>query len=84
MACQADFASSTDAIYHVMARGNGRQVIVHDHADRDRLLEHLGRAATRCGWRIYALAIMPNHLHVLLKTPEPNLSRGMVVGAARE
>ncbi len=60
-----------------MARGNGRQVIVRDDVDRDRLLEHLGRAALRCGWRIYAFAIMPNHLHVVLKTPEPNLSRGM-------
>jgi hypothetical protein len=31
------------AIYPVMARGNGRQTIVRDEADRDRLLEHLGR-----------------------------------------
>jgi REP-associated tyrosine transposase len=36
------------AIYHVMARGNGRQDIVRDDADRDRLQQELGRAAVRC------------------------------------
>ncbi len=65
------------ALYHLMARGNGRQDIVCGDMDRDRLREHLGRAATRCSWRVYAFAIMSNHLHVVLKTPEPNLARGM-------
>jgi putative transposase len=65
------------AIYHLMARGNARQDIVRDDADRDRLVEYLGRAAIRCSWRVYAFAIMSNHLHVVLKTPEPNLARGM-------
>ena len=46
-----------DAIYHVMVRGNGRQNIVCDDGDRDRLQLHLGRAANRCSWRIYAFAI---------------------------
>ena len=66
-----------DAIYHLMARGNGRQDIVRDDIDRDRLLAHLGRAVVRCSWRVYAFAILSNHLHVVLKTPQPNLSRGM-------
>jgi REP element-mobilizing transposase RayT len=65
------------AIYHLMARGNGRQAIVRDDTDRDRLVEYLGRAAVRCSWRVFAFVMMSNHLHVVLKTPEPNLSRGM-------
>jgi putative transposase len=65
------------AIYHVMARGNGRQDIVRDDADRDRLQEFLGRAAVRCSWRVYAFAILSNHLHIVLKTPQPNLAKGM-------
>ncbi len=65
------------AIYHVMARGNGRQDIVRDDADRDRLQQELGRAVGRCGWRVYAFVILSNHLHVVLKTPQPNLARGM-------
>ena len=66
-----------DAIYHVMARGNGRQNIVRDDVDRERLVEQLGKAVVRCGWRVYAFVIMSNHLHLVLKTPQPNLSRGM-------
>ena len=60
-----------------MARGNGRQNIVRDAADRDRLAEQLGRAVVRCSWQVFAFVIRSNHLHVVLKTPEPNLARGM-------
>ncbi|MHC5545066.1 transposase [Singulisphaera rosea] len=66
-----------DAIYHVMARGNGQQDIVTDDEDRCRLQDHLRLAAARCSWRVYAFVLMTNHLHVVLKTPEPNLARGM-------
>jgi REP element-mobilizing transposase RayT len=65
------------AIYHVMARGNGRQDIVRDDADRDRLQQEFGRAAVRCSWSVYAFVILSNHLHVVLKTPQPDLARGM-------
>jgi putative transposase len=65
------------AIYHLMARGNGRQAIVRDDADRGRLQEDLGKAAMRCSWRVYPFVIMSNHLHIVLKTPQPNLARGM-------
>ena len=64
-------------IYHLMAHGNDRQDIVRDDADRDRLVEHLERAAVRYSWRAFAFVITSNHLHVVLKTPEPNLARGM-------
>ncbi len=60
-----------------MARGNGRQDIVRDDDDRRRLQDALGRAALRGSWRVYAFALLTNHLHVVLKTPEPNLARGM-------
>jgi putative transposase len=68
-----------DAIYHVMARGNGRQDIVRDDDDRRRLQDFLGRAVLRCSWRIYGFVLMSNHLHIVLKTPEPNLASGMQV-----
>ncbi len=60
-----------------MARGNGRQHIVRDDVDRDRLRDDLGKAALRCSWLVYAFAMMPNHLHIVVKTPQPNLARGM-------
>ena len=66
-----------DAIYHVMARGNARQDIVGDDADRQRLIDGLEKAVARSGWVLYAFVLMTNHLHLVLKTPRANLSRGM-------
>jgi REP element-mobilizing transposase RayT len=66
-----------DALYHVMARGNARQDIVCDDDDRRRLLASLERAVGRFGWRLYAFVVLSNHLHLVLKTPRPNLARGM-------
>ena len=65
------------AIYQFMVRGNDRQNIVRNDADRDRLVERLGRAAVRHACQVFAFVIMSNHLHVVLRTPEPNLARGM-------
>ena len=66
-----------NAIYHVMARGNGRQDIVADDGDRGRLLVCLERAVNRSGWVLYAFVVLTNHLHLVLKTPRPNLAKGM-------
>ncbi len=65
------------ALYHVTARGNGRHAIYKDDRDRIRFLELLARESTQQHWRCYAYCLMDNHYHLLLETPEPNLSRGM-------
>lgn len=45
--------------------------------DREGWLRLLERTATRCGWRVFAWALMTNHFHLYLRTPQPNLSSGM-------
>src|SRR5271155_699128 len=65
------------AIYHVMARGNARQKIVRDDADRRRLIDGLEQAVVRHGWELLAYVVMGNHLHLVVKTPRPNLGAGM-------
>jgi len=65
------------AIYHVMARGNGRQDIVRDDRDRQHWLQTLERTRAVRRWEIFAFVLMTNHFHLFLRTPEPNLSRGM-------
>ena len=65
------------AIYHVMARGNGRQDIVRDDHDRQRLSDGLEATVQRYGWELFSYVLMTNHLHAFFRTPEPNLSRGM-------
>jgi len=66
-----------DALYHVMSRGNNRAVIVRDDADRTRRLEWLARTVEMYRWRLHAFALMDNHEHLFVETPEANLSAGM-------
>ena len=65
------------AMYHVMARGNRRADIVFDDGDRKTFLRTLGEVCKRAGFRIHAYVLMNNHYHLLLETPQANLSVGM-------
>lgn len=65
------------AMYHVMARGNRREKIFWDQADRSSFLQTLDRACERTGWRVHAWVLMSNHYHLAIETPEPNLAAGM-------
>ena len=66
-----------NAVYHVTARGIERRAIVRDDRDRDCWIERLERTVLRRRWRIFAFALMDNHFHLFLQTPDPNLSAGM-------
>ena len=65
------------ALYHVISRGNERQAIVRDDADRGKRLDWLRRTVEKYGWRVHAVVVMTNHDHLFVETPEPNLSAGM-------
>ncbi|MGH7256385.1 MAG: REP-associated tyrosine transposase [Nitrospirales bacterium] len=65
------------AVYHLTSRGNARQRIVRDEADRAAFLTPLGQVVDRFGWRCYAFCLMDNHYHLLVETPQANLSWGM-------
>jgi REP element-mobilizing transposase RayT len=65
------------AFYHVMARGNRRERIFRDDADRRFFCQTLGEACERTGWNVHAWVLMSNHYHLMLETPEPTLVAGM-------
>jgi putative transposase len=65
------------ALYHVTSRGNERRPIFRSDRDRRTFLEFLGTAARRFGWSVTAWVLMTNHFHLVIQTPEANLSRGM-------
>ncbi len=65
------------ALWHVTSRGNERQPIFRDESDRRLFLSVLGDVVEICAWRLHAYVLMGNHYHLLLETPEANLSRGM-------
>ena len=64
-------------IHHVTARGVRRLPIYTSDADYRLFLDILGLVAERFGWRILAYCLMPNHYHLVIQTPLPNLSEGM-------
>jgi REP element-mobilizing transposase RayT len=65
------------ALYHVTCRGNAREAIYLDDDDREEFLAITGTVIERYHWRAHAYCLMSNHYHLVLETPEPNLSRGM-------
>jgi REP element-mobilizing transposase RayT len=65
------------AVYHVTARGDGRQAIFRDDADREKFLAVLEGTVTLRKWICHAYCLMGNHYHLIIETPEANLSRGM-------
>ena len=61
--------------YHLTSRGNERRNVFRDDRDRTRFLELLGELPERFGTLLHAYTLMDNHYHLVIETPEPNLSR---------
>ncbi|MFC5080308.1 Transposase IS200 like protein [Vibrio thalassae] len=65
------------ALYHVTSRGNARQPIYLEEQDFDLFLEVLAKVCERFNWVVHSYCLMTNHYHLLLETPDGNLSKGM-------
>ncbi|MBH0178672.1 MAG: addiction module toxin RelE [Nitrospira sp.] len=65
------------AVYHVTARGNARQDIFLDDEDRQQFLGVLSRVVSRFHFLLHAYCLMDNHFHLVVETPEANLSKAM-------
>lgn len=65
------------ALYHVTARGDRREAIYLGDEDREAFLELLGEVCRRFNWTVHAYCLMSNHYHLLVETPDANLSKGM-------
>ena len=61
------------ALYHVTSRGDRREAIYEDDADRVQFLEILGEVVDRFNWVCHAYCQMGNHYHLVVETPEGNL-----------
>jgi len=64
-------------LYHVTSRGNARQEVFVDEQDLTTLLRILSEAVERHRWLLHAYCLMRNHYHLLVETPQGNLSFGM-------
>ena len=65
------------ALYHVTSRGDRREDIYHDDAARQAWLGVLAQVCKRFNWTVHAYCLMSNHYHLLVETPDANLSAGM-------
>jgi REP element-mobilizing transposase RayT len=60
-----------------MSRGNRQEPIFLDDQDCAVFLATLGESCAKTGWLVHTFALMGNHYHLLLETPEANLVAGM-------
>ncbi|KRT64909.1 MAG: putative transposase [Candidatus Dadabacteria bacterium CSP1-2] len=63
------------AIYHITTRGSARQPIFGDDEDCKAFLELMELVVRRYKWLCHAYCLMDNHYHLLIETPDGNLSR---------
>ena len=57
----------SDLIYHVLNRGNNRQVVFVEDKDYLHYLDILKRYKEKFHFKIFAYCLMTNHVHLLLK-----------------
>ena len=65
------------AVYHVTSRGNEKKAVFKDDLDRENFLNTLQQVNKRYNWLCHAYCLMTNHYHLLIETPDANLSLGM-------
>ena len=65
------------AVYHITSRGNEKKLIFKDEGDREIFLDILSQIDKRYNWLCHAYCLMNNHYHLIIETPDGNLSAGM-------
>lgn len=65
------------AWYHVMNRGRRREKIFRSRDDYETFIHVLQEASEAWNLKISAYCLMFNHYHLLVQTPDGNISRGM-------
>jgi putative transposase len=63
--------------FHLTARGNRRQPIFVDRDDPKLFTGLFEKVVRQLKWRCHGYCLMPNHYHLFVETPQPNLSTGM-------
>ncbi len=64
-------------LYHLTSRGDGREDIYRGYGDRRVFLDLFAQVCDRFSWWAHAYCLMTNHYHLLVETPDGNLSKGM-------
>jgi REP element-mobilizing transposase RayT len=70
-------------IYHVINRGNFRDVVFHDENDFVKFKEILSNYSQETGLKIYHWVLMSNHYHLCLELDNPEKLSSIMAGIAR-
>jgi len=65
------------AVYHITSRGNEKKAVYKDDVDRAIFLDTLSQVNKHYNWICHAYCLMNNHYHLIIETPDGNLSAGM-------
>lgn len=65
------------AVFHITARRVDRRPLFVDAEDYRQYVALLEFVIADFGWNVIAFCLMPNHVHLLVQIPEPNLGKGM-------
>lgn len=65
------------AFYHITSRGNEGRDVYESDRDREKFLFYLESAHERFKIIVHAYCLMTSHYHLILETPQANLSRCM-------
>lgn len=63
--------------YHVYARGNNGEAIFREDADRRRYLATIAESSSKYACRLFAYVLMTNHVHIVIQTARPSISKMM-------
>jgi putative transposase len=64
-------------VYHLFARANTGRVAFSDDDERAQFLGLVAEVVRRCEWSCRAYCVLSTHYHLVMLTPEPDLSAGM-------
>ncbi|MBI5594284.1 MAG: transposase [Deltaproteobacteria bacterium] len=73
------------ALHHIIIRGIERRKIFFDDFDRDSFVKRLGQILSETGTPCFAWVLIPNHVHLLLRTgviPIATVMRRLLTGYA--
>ncbi|WP_198266577.1 transposase [sulfur-oxidizing endosymbiont of Gigantopelta aegis] len=65
------------AYYYISSKGIEEKTIFNDAQDRQEFLQILQEVIGRMQWEVFAYNLMPDAFQLFIKTPKPNLSKGM-------
>ncbi len=63
--------------YHITARGLGHRTLFHTDRDREHFVDLLEGMVERYRIILHAFVLMGNHYHLLIESPEGNVSRAL-------